>query len=69
MGGGDGYGSSFISSLMEGRDIQECLERGSASASMLVASHGCSADMPTSEAIDAFIKEEKEKYGELIARG
>lgn len=68
FGGGDGYGSSFIAGLMEGRDIMECLERGSASASMLVASHGCSADMPTQEEIDAFIREEKARYGELIAR-
>ncbi|NLB90129.1 MAG: 5-dehydro-2-deoxygluconokinase, partial [Clostridiales bacterium] len=37
--------------------------------SMLVASHACSKDMPTQEAIMQFIKEEKEEYGEMIARG
>lgn len=69
FGGGDGYGSSFINGLLEGWDIMDCLEHGSASAAMLVASHGCSADMPTLEAVDKFIKEEKEQYGEMIARG
>ena len=68
FGGGDGYGSSFIAGLLEGRDIMECLERGSASASMLVSSHGCSADMPTHEMVDMFIEKEKAQYGELIGR-
>lgn len=68
FGGGDGYGSSFINGLLEGWDMMDCLEYGSASAAMLVASHGCSADMPVLEAIHRFIKEEKELYGEMIAR-
>lgn len=68
FGGGDGYGSSFINGLFEGWDIIDCLEYGSASAAMLVASHGCSADMPTFQAVESFIKEAKEKYGEMIAR-
>ena len=46
----------------------DCLELGSASASMLVAAHGCSLFMPTVDEIRAFIKEEKEKYGEMVAR-
>lgn len=69
FGGGDGYGSAFLSALLEGKDILDCLERGSASASMLVSAHGCSDFMPTNEEIDNFIKESKAKYGELIARG
>lgn len=64
FGGGDGYGSSFINGLFEGWDIMDCLEHGSASASMLVASHGCSADMPALEAIDRFIKEKKGNIAE-----
>lgn len=69
FGGGDGYGSSFINGLLEGWDIMDCLEYGSASAAMLVASHGCSDDMPGLEAISKFIREEKQVYGEMIARG
>lgn len=69
FGGGDGYGSSFINGLLEGWDIMDCLEHGSAAAAMLVASHGCSADMPDREALEQFIREKKEEYGEMIARG
>jgi len=69
FGGGDGYGSAFIYGLLEGMDIMDCLELGSASASMLVAAHGCSLFMPTIEEIRKFIKESKEKFGEMVARG
>ena len=46
----------------------DALEFGSASASMLVASHACSQDMPSVEQVKEFIKKEKEEYGEMIAR-
>ncbi|MBQ5995361.1 MAG: 5-dehydro-2-deoxygluconokinase [Clostridia bacterium] len=68
FGGGDGYASAFLYGVFEGWDIIDCLEFGSASASMLVASHACSEDMPSVEAVKDFIKKEKEEYGELIAR-
>lgn len=67
FGGGDGYGSAFLYGLLEGLDMMECLELGSASASMLVSSHGCSDDMPEIDGIRAFIAEEKRLYGEMIA--
>lgn len=66
FGGGDGYASAFLYGLMEGFHISKALEYGSASASMLVSSHGCSADMPRAEDIEAFIKKEKELYGEAV---
>lgn len=69
FGGGDGYGSAFLYGLLEGWEIIDCLELGSASASMLVSAHGCSLFMPTVDEIKAFIKESKLKYGEMIARG
>ncbi|MGB4034436.1 MAG: 5-dehydro-2-deoxygluconokinase [Christensenellales bacterium] len=69
FGGGDGYGSAFVYALLEGYDLIDCLEMGSASASMLVKAHGCSEFMPTLEELKKFIKESKEKYGEMIARG
>ena len=68
FGGGDGYASAFLYGVFEGWDIIDCLEFGSASASMLVASHACSEDMPSVEAVKDFIKKDKEEYGELIAR-
>lgn len=69
FGGGDGYGSAFLNGILDGRDIADCLEQGSASAAMLVASHGCAPFMPTRAELEAFIREEKEQYGEMIARG
>jgi len=66
FGGGDGYASSFLHALMAGISLPDALERGSASAAMLVASHACSKDMPTEESLMQFIQEEKEKYGSVI---
>ncbi|MCH5190622.1 MAG: 5-dehydro-2-deoxygluconokinase [Oscillospiraceae bacterium] len=68
FGGGDGYASAFLYGVFEGWEIIDCLEFGSASASMLVASHACSQDMPSVGAVKDFIKKEKEEYGEMIAR-
>ncbi|MEG0642082.1 MAG: 5-dehydro-2-deoxygluconokinase [Clostridium sp.] len=69
FGGGDAYGSAFMFGLLEGWDIMDALEFGSASAAMLVASHSCSEDMPKEEDVKAFIKSKKEEFGEMIARG
>ena len=66
-GGGDGYASAFLYGLLQGWDIKQCLEFGSAEASMMVRSNNCSNDLPTTEEVAAFIKEEKERYGEMIA--
>lgn len=49
--------------------MYDALEFGSASAAMLVASHACSEDMPTVDAVQEFIRKEKEEYGEMVARG
>lgn len=68
FGGGDAYGSAFIYALLEGWDMMDALEFGSASAAMLVASHSCSDAMPTVDAIKEFIKKEKAEYGEMVAR-
>ncbi len=69
FGGGDGYASAFLYGLIEGWEIIDCLEFGSASASLLVASHSCADDMPSVEKVKNYIKDCKEKYGEMIARG
>lgn len=68
FGGGDGYASAFLYGLLEGLEIMDCLELGSASAAMLVASHACSQDMPSVEAVKGFIADSKKQYGEMIAR-
>ena len=68
FGGGDGYASAFLYGLLEGWEIIDCLEFGSASAALLVASHACSQDMPSVDKVQSFIAECKEKYGDMIAR-
>ena len=57
FGGGDGYGSSFIYGLLEGWDIIDCLELGSASASLLINAHGCSLFMPSLSDLQSYIKD------------
>ncbi len=69
FGGGDGYASAFLYGILSGWDMWDALELGSASAAMLVASHACSQDMPTVDAVKEFIKKEKDEYGEMVARG
>lgn len=68
FGGGDGYGSGFLYGLYQGWEIIDCLEFGSAEASMMVRSNNCSDSLPCPEEVHAFIKEEKELYGDMIAR-
>lgn len=68
FGGGDAYASSFLYGLMEGWEIIDCLEFGSAAAAMLVSSHSCSEAMPTVEEVREFIRKEKEEFGEMVAR-
>ncbi len=69
FGGGDGYASAFLFGIFSGWDMIDCLEFGSAEASMMVKSHSCSEELPTTEEVRKFIQEEKAEYGEMIARG
>jgi 5-dehydro-2-deoxygluconokinase len=68
FGGGDGYGSAFLYGVLEGLELIDCLELGSASASLLVASHACAPDMPSLDKLRAYITDCKQQYGEMIAR-
>ena len=68
FGGGDGYASSFIRALLDGCEIIDALEYGSASASMLISAHSCSEAMPSLEAVEKFIADEKAQYGEMVVR-
>ncbi|MCZ1521036.1 hypothetical protein GHA87_13200 [Enterococcus faecium] len=54
--------------LFEGWEIIDCLEFGSAEASMMVKSNNCSDSLPTTQEVKDFITLEKEIYGEMIAR-
>lgn len=68
FGGGDGYSSACIAGLLEGKPVEDCLEMGTASASILVASHACSSDMPTPPVLEDFIKDASAKYGKMVSR-
>ncbi len=68
FGGGDGYASSFIYSLLQGKEIDKALEFATASASMLVSAHSCSAAMPSAGAVQEFIDNIKPESGEVIER-
>ncbi len=68
FGGGDGYGAGFLYGLFRGWEIIDCLEFGSAEASMMVRSNNCSDDLPTPGQVTDFIRETKAQYGEMIAR-
>ena len=66
FGGGDGYGAGFLYGLYSGWDMFDCLEFGCAQASMMVAAHSCSEEMPHADEIHAFIRASKEKYGATV---
>ena len=66
FGGGDGYGAGFLYGLYNGWDMYDCLEFGCAEASMMVAAHSCSTDLPGPQQVHDFIKMSKEKYGENV---
>ena len=66
FGGGDGYAAALLHGLLKGLSLAECLEMGSAEAAMLVASPACSACMPGEQALRAFIRDGKARYGNVI---
>lgn len=68
FGGGDGYGSAFLYGLFSNWELIDCLEFGSAEASMMVKSNNCSDDLPSAQEVWEFIRKKKEEYGEMVAR-
>lgn len=68
FGGGDGYSAAFLFGIFQGWNMHDCLEFGSAEASMMVKSNNCSDDLPNTEEVREFIRKEKEEFGEMVAR-
>lgn len=56
FGAGDAYASAFIYGLMQGWEIERCMEFGSASAAIVISRHSCSDAMPTAEQIRDYIE-------------
>lgn len=57
FGAGDSYASAFIYGLMNKWDVPKAMEYGSASAAIVISKHSSSDAMPTTQEIDAFLKE------------
>lgn len=68
FGGGDGYASAFIYSLLVGKSVPDALEFATASASILVSAHSCSAATPSAQEIRDFIDAAKPVSGEVVER-
>ncbi len=68
FGGGDAYASALLYGLMEGWELEKSLEFASASAAMLVASHSCSAAMPTAHEIQQFILDKKDQNLDIVTQ-
>ena len=54
-GAGDSFMGAFIASFAAGMPLQQCVERGSAAAAIVVSRVGCAPAMPTPAEIDSFI--------------
>ena len=63
-----GLRAGFLYGLFSGWSIQDCLEFGSAEASMMVRANNCSDALPTPDEVRAFIAEEKAAFGEMVVR-
>ena len=59
FGGGDGYGSGFLYGLYQGWEVIDCLEFGSAEASMMVRSNNCSDSLPKCTTSKTIYKKKK----------
>lgn len=66
FGGGDGYASAFLHSLLNGKSVPDALEFATASASMLVSAHSCSAAMPSEAEVENFIADNKASAGSVV---
>lgn len=68
FGGGDGYAAGFLYGIYHGWKMSDCLEYGSAEASMMVHNNNCSESLPDIGQVAEFIRAEKAKYGEMVVR-
>ncbi len=55
-GAGDSFASGFITGLLEGMDMAECLVRGNACAALAIRKVGAREAMPTGEELKEFLR-------------
>ncbi len=58
FGAGDSYAAAFIYAMVQGKEISEALQYGSASAAIVVSKHSSSEAMPSVLEIEELIKEQ-----------
>lgn len=63
FGAGDAYAASFISGLLDGCDIGECMRYGAAASSIVISKNDCSDAMPTREERAEYIQNHKAVRG------
>ncbi len=56
FGAGDAFLATFLSRILSGANLSECLKWASAAAAIVVAQHTCSEAMPNQEEIISFIE-------------
>jgi 5-dehydro-2-deoxygluconokinase len=55
IGAGDGFASGYLSALLRGESVEECLHHGNASAAIVVSRLSCSEAMPTLDEVRAMM--------------
>ena len=59
MGAGDGFMGGLLAGLAQGAGLEQAVERGAATAAMIVAGVGCAPASPDTNALDTFIAQRK----------
>lgn len=57
FGAGDSYAASFISGLLDGCRVDDCMKRGAAASSIVISRNDCSDAMPTRQERDQYMQE------------
>ena len=67
-GGGDAYSSAFLYGLLSGRDVKNCLELATTSASLAVAAPCCSDAMVGLDVLEDVLTRARTEHGELVVK-
>jgi 5-dehydro-2-deoxygluconokinase len=62
MGAGDGFMGGLMAGLAQGRTLEVAVQRGAATAAIIVAGVGCAPASPDRAALDAFIRQYAEGH-------
>jgi 5-dehydro-2-deoxygluconokinase len=60
IGAGDGFASGFLTGVLRGKPVMECLKYGNAAAAIVVSRLSCSEAMPTMQEVET-LKQEQDR--------